>query len=633
MLDSIQTALIDRLERHETVSSAFLAGSLSISKRSVINYVKKINEAYPSLIRSSSKGYSLNEEALQRMRSSEEGGAIASPAQRIPFLIQKLLSDYRDKLRISDISEELHYSESTIRADLYKIKGMCAELDLNVQIMNNFAAITGAEPKKRQLYFRFFQPSFEKNIYDFSQLKVFFPQYNCTRLYALLTASFRKHNYRMSDYSIVNILYRVIISMDRITHGHFVSQELYLKFVRQRDISTATELSNEIFRLENVRFPENEVLNLAMLIAAANVSPDASGEITVDNLRDYLWSGCYELVTKLALEIKELYQVDIREDQPNFIRFALCIRSLIRRLHTDTEIRNPYKNVKATNPASFDCAVFAADKIRRQYQLRVSEDEMAYLALCLGHIFEQQAEGDVTLHGLFVLPAYYDLPQVLFQFYSEHLQQYMTSHLTTDLDSYGDLPSVDIIISTLQFPPMPGKRVVQISPIQNAQDKRKLYRLAEKCCHEKALSMLRRLLHTLTDDTRFYSDPPVPLTRDKILPYMTKPLVQQGIVSEQFLPALLQREELSSTVIGPLAAPHTWAEAASQDTLSILVSDTPILWGQQEVRAIVLFTSSEGRYASTCLSVLRWLPQLLEDSNFMKSLLKCRSRSEFLSLF
>ena len=641
MLDHLQLSLIELIDRQEVASSAYLASSLNISKRSVINYVRKVNEEYPSLIRSSGKGYSLDPEVLQRMRASEESDAVVNPSQRILFLIWKLLSSYQDKLRISDIGEELHYSESTVRSDLYKFKDMCAELDLDIQIANNSVAIVGPELKKRQLYFRLFQSSIEKNIYDFSQLKLFFPQYDSGKLYSLLTDCFQNYNYEMSDYSAVNILYHIMIGMDRIAHGHFVDGELYLKFLRNRDISAASELAETISQRENIHFPESEIQNLAMLLSAANVTPDGGSDvgleaddgITVDNLREYLWPSCYDLVMELAQDIRDIYHVDIQEDEPNFIRFALYVRALIRRLHTDTKISHPYTNVKATNPVAFDCAAFVADRIRVQFEHTAGENEMAYMALCLGHVFARRAEEIVTLNTLFVLPAYHGLQQVLFDFYSERMRQSMTSYLVTSLEAYEDLSSIDLVISTLRLPAITGKRSVQISPIQNVQDQRKIFRLTEKIRNEKALDMLRSTLATLVDDTRFYKNPPILHSRDAILQYMVQPLIQEKIVSEDFPDALLHREHLSGTAIGRLAVPHTWTGDAARDTLSILISDSPIVWGNKVVHGVFLFTSSAEHYATTCLHVMGCLPQLLENSGFMKSLMQCGSCEDFLNLF
>lgn len=636
MLKKSQIELIEFIYAQRSVSSGSIASHLQLSKRTIINYVKEINDFFsgPDLILSNNKGYCLDLDVLARIRAETPELTNFAAEERAPFLAKRLLSSYRDKLNINEVGSQLHFSGSTIRADLYKLRDAARDYGLEIQLDHSSASLIGPELKKREFYFSLFQDTLERNIYDFSQLELFFPQFNCGKVYLRLISCIEEHGERMSDYELINIFYRLLIAMDRIAHGHLMLEPLYLRFVRESTIAMARDVTAEIGPWNGLEFPEHEVMYLALLFAAIDVHSSLPEKAAADTLTENLWPDCYELVEQIVDGIRDIYGVDLRKSSMDYVDFALHVRSLIHRLHGGIQTKNPYrKSLKRENPATFDCAVYAAGVIQARYPLEISEDDIAYLALCLGYSFEREFNDAAKLKALFVLPSYYNVHDSLYRFYSERLSDHIESAVqTSNLEAGGDLDAVDIVVSTLGLKHLNGKRFVQIGPIRNTEDYRRLDLAISDLRHEKMLRNLALLLKDMTDDRRFYHVSGRFPSQGAVLDYMIAPLLEEGIVTEDFQKAVLHREALSSTRMGPVALPRAIGTPAEKDTLSLLVSDVPIRWNREEVWAVLLFTTASGHYHSACLKVLRRLSHVLKHKEVMQRLLKCRSWQDFTDL-
>lgn len=636
MLSKSQSELIEYIYAQGTTSSGAIATRLQVSKRTVISYVKDINSSFsgPELIRSNNRGYYLDLGVFAQLQGAHPELFAYAPTERIPLILQKLLGGYGDKIDINSISAELHYSTSTIRSDLYRIREVIQNYGLDLQLDHNSAVLTGPEQKKREFYCSMFQDTLERNIYDFSQLTILFSQYNITRFYFLFTHVLEEWRVIASDYKLVNIFYRMIISVDRVAHGHLLDTPLYLRFVRRQDSALSQALADTLSKACGIPFPNEEIAYLSMLFAAMNIHSGVDERITAQTLKENLWPECYTLVEKIVDTICQVYDVDLRQEEEDYVDFALHIRSLIRRLHAGIRAKNPYrKSIKQENPAAFDAAVYAAGELKSLYPVvDISDDDIAYLALCLGHSFEAAFDSEVKLNALFVLPTYYNVHQVLYDYYSNQLKNYINPHRTSDLTTYGDLDEIDIVISTLHLKRLEEKRFVQIGPIRSVRDQRRLYQAINELHHEKLLENVQALLRSTVSEKRFYHVSGDISSQEQVLEYMLVPLLKEKIVTPEFKDAILRREALSSTAASQIALPRTPEYAAAQDTVSILLSDTPISWGRHEVRAVILLTSKEGHYNSVGLKLLRRFSHIIGRKSALKNLLLCKNAREFCSL-
>ena len=635
MLNQTQEELINYLYTHGNTSSVQLAAYLKLSKRTVISYVKEINDSLVGgLIRSSNKGYYLDYEALTRFREAVPSLSVDDPAKRNQKIAKALLHGYRDKINIYDTAHALHYSESTIRATLYKIKEEVRGYGLDLVLRGSTAAINGSEHQKREYYYSLFQSALAQNLYDFTALYEMLPDYSDKRLYEQFLTCVRKYYKQIDDYEIVTLFYRLILATDRIAHAHFMERDFYTDFIRENDYNLAKDTAAEISRMTNAHYPDTEILYLAQMFSAISIFSGPASRITPQTLQNSLWPACYQLVQETADSIRHIYQRDIRENPEDFVYFALHIRSIIRRSRAAIRITNPYLSyVWDEYSSALDCAVYTAGRIQALYpEAAISKDDIACLALCLGNSFEQGFSDGVKPRVLFVLPSYYHVHQNLYQYYCDSFRHTVLAEHVTALSACDHLDSVDVVVSTQDLTGLNGKRFVKIRPIRTQSDLRQLQTLINELHHAKMIGNLQRLLKDMVPESRLTRCPAGVTDMESALDTLIRPLISRGIVSDDFKSAVLRREAFASTTWGQIALPRVPEYAAAEDAISILLFDTPVSWGDVSVRAIILFTSRDGHYNTHCLRILRRLIHVLRKKGGQNKFFSCQTYEDFCKL-
>ncbi len=627
MFSRKQNDLLEYLYGHGVTSSVTLASYLNDSKRSVITYVKEINASVGGspLILSSNRGYSLDQEQYEQMQNETREVAGDSP-ERIALLIRRLVNSYTDRLNIYDICEELHYSESTIRASFYKIRNIAKDYGLDIQLSYNTAMLVGSELSKRELYISLFQDEIERNMYDFSVVYEQLPQYSSDKLYQTFVGAVKQCCRQVDDYELVRLFYRLLIAMDRIAHGHVIrhaADEAFCpEYLGTSDREFGETVAREVGRITDISFPEGEILYLAESFASICIYSRIDDHVTPEMLPNEMWPGCYEMVESIIDEIRRLYGVDLRKDPEEYVLFALNVRTVIRRTHMGIRLRNPYlKKVRGHNSSVFDCAAYIAEIIGQNFHVRISEDDIACLALCLGHSFERDY-ASTKVRVLFVLPSYYNVHQNIYDYYRRQFGNFIVAEHTSALSLYGDLDEVDLIVSTLDLRNLGGKRLLQIGPLQSMVERSRFERVVYDLYTEKLHQNFTSVFRNLLGESRFCVCPEELKDREEALRFLTGPLKEAGILTEEGETAILRREELSGTARDGVALPHTMEYPANKDTMSLMVSDHAIRWGSTEVHVILLLTAEDGHNQNTVLKIINSLDITLRNRDINRKLLR-----------
>src|SRR5690554_2551060 len=103
----------------EPSKASRLSELLDVSVRSVRNYVKEINQAYPETILASTKGYHIDQNQALEIIQGTRYDIPQTSKERVYFIITKLLnSNRKTATNVHDICEELFISLSTLKTDL-----------------------------------------------------------------------------------------------------------------------------------------------------------------------------------------------------------------------------------------------------------------------------------------------------------------------------------------------------------------------------------------------------------------------------------------------------------------------------------------------------------------------------------
>ncbi len=635
MYNKKQVELIESLYIQGNASSNVLSSQLGISKRTVISYVKDINKSNPDgdLIISSNHGYSINQDIFSEIKDELPDLTDNDVNERIELITKAFLTGFRDTINMYDIGERLHYSESTIRSSLYRIKGLVKKYGLDIQLSNNSATLIGEEEGKRELYFSLFEDTLERNLYDFTKLNMLFPQYTSDRIYRVFDDCIKQYYHNVCDFEKVSLFYRFLITMDRVSHGHFITNEPYTRFMKEEDIMLGEQVTSQIGKITGVIFPDIEVRYIIEIFTATCIYGRLSSNVTPESLKDDLWPKCYSLVEECADEIFKIYNVDIRQNRDEYVDFAMHVRALIRRMNAGVRIHNPYRSrLKRDCVAAYDCAIFVALKIHRLYPFPIGEDDIADLAISLGAAFEQNFDYSTIMRGLFVLPYYYSVHEDLYKYYKDEFDSKIRLERVSDISDCNYLDSVDVVVSTLSLKDLGGKKFLRISPIQNASDRNRLDEMINGIRHDKMIESLKEIFKNMSDEDRFYYSPPEVNDRESAIEYMVRPLIESGTADESFKEKILEREEIDDNGVDLIAVLCTPEYCAKEDTMSLMISQKPIPWGDRQVHAILLFTSEEGNYQPMCMRVVRRLIHVMGRRDTPKKISQCRSFKEFNNL-
>jgi len=79
---------------------------------------------------------------------------------------------------------------------------------------------------------------------------------------------------------------------------------------------------------------------------------------------------------------------------------------------------------------------------------------------------------------------------------------------------------------------------------------------------------------------------------------MSARLIELGYVNEGLEDDVLEREHLSSTAFGAVAVPHTMKPYANESSMSVLVPDEPVAWGDGTVSLVIMLAFSRGQRAT-----------------------------------
>ena len=109
--------------------------------------------------------------------------------------------------------------------------------------------------------------------------------------------------------------------------------------------------------------------------------------------------------------------------------------------------------------------------------------------------------------------------------------------------------------------------------------------------------------------------------------------MQAGYLDEKGKASVFEREKMSSTAIGDLAAiPHAFNTAKAVSNISVLLLQSPIDWGGMPVQVIFLL-SIEQRKAAVWEKVFLKLYDFIKEGRGIERLLKYRSYDKFIADF
>ncbi|MCX7523230.1 PTS sugar transporter subunit IIA [Microbacterium sp. STN6] len=594
----------DRLLEHLSqadgwLTAAELAGRLGVTTRSVRSYVTAVKSMAAPLevIESSTEGYRLDRESYAAFLAQASGREASpdTPQERMYHLTRRL-ADAPEGLDVHDLSDSLFVSESTIEADLRKVKTLAEECRLSLVRHGSTVTLAGGEYDLRRMLSRIFRDENAQRFVRLSSIQEEFTSVDLGAFKTDLMAMLDENGYFVNEYGVDNVLLHVAIAVDRAAIAPSGPGRPRAE-VPPRVVEISGQLEALIRRHFAVELSGADLDYLAMLLTTRVVTPGhgAPVQTVVD---EYVTPEHLGEVRRIVKRVNEEYLVDL-DDEDFMVRLSLHVANLIARARDDSFSRNPMtRSIKTGFPMIYELAVFIASELQGYAHIDVNDDEIAYIALHVGSYLERQARRRERVTCAIVCPNYYDMHVDLRRRIEESLgDELQVEIVITRTDVEWAQLAADLVVTTLPGAPM-SDRVVVIQPFLTQADVEALRRAAARVRRIRHRARIKEQLLQFFDPSlflrNFHAEDDAAMIRA-----LGERMRVAGIVDDAYIESAVAREALSSTAFtDDLAVPHSMTMTASRTAIAIVVNEQPMPWGENRVHVIALIAfSASGRSA------------------------------------
>ena len=571
----------------EFVTASSLAANMDVSTRSIKSYIQEINSFYPDAIESSREGYRIDKQAARRILEESGTHIPQSSQERIVYIINSLIKS-DTSVNTYDLCDEMYVSYSTIKNDLQAVKSRLRKYDLQLNNNHDNLTVSGLEKNKRRLLSSILYDESNVNFVNLETIQNIFLEIEIELIKDSLLEIFDRFHYFVNDYSLINLVLHITIAIDRIRNRNVNTEDIHdMPPISSHEYELARNIARKIEEDFQIEYNQAEVYELALLLISRATAIDYQS-ITVSNLGDFITPECLALVKELISDVNSFYYIDLTE--PEFlIRFALHIRNLLQRSKNNYFSRNPLtEEIKTSCPLIYDVSVCLSSIIKERTGISINDDEIAYIAFHLGSTLEAQKNLSEKVTAAPYCPSYYDTNVKLTDTINRHFSsELLITNIFTEERELEKAGKSDLVLSTVPLNSVIQLPLLQISPFFTEKDVQSLRRQLTEIKTNKRRKQFREYLEYLIvpefferrDDLTDY---------DQVVRHMVGKMVSMGYVDEDFEQDIRAREQLSATAFQDFAIPHAMKMRAHKTGINVLISDTPVRWGDKQVRIVLM---------------------------------------------
>jgi lichenan operon transcriptional antiterminator len=616
--------------KNRWVTALELSNELTISVRSVKNYVSEIKDLDDTLIQSSRNGYKVNSKKLNRTIREEQYVVPQTPEERQKYILKKILLS-NSSIDIFELSNEICVSENTIQLYFKKIRERISNHDLSIKIKNSELLLDGTEKNKRKLLCEILYEEIDNKFLTIANLQEIFLDFDINYIKETIERSLKKHRFFINDFALMNLVMHIAIQINRIKADSTLREFKRVKIEEgyQSYFEIVENITSNFSKEYDISYGNGEKEELVIMLIGSITNLDYE-KIDVDNLKNIFGEFFLSLAMDLMKEVNkynEIYNIDFQA----FVFFVLHIKNLYMRCENNYSIPNPLtSSIQNSYPLIFDCAISIAHRFQKNTNFLVSEDEISYLALHIGNMIEVQKNKKNTISCVIVSPDYYEmntkLTDVLLSVFKEEL---ILHTIVTTEDDLHEIET-DLIISTVPLNEFYSIPYIKISPFFSDDDKNNVMTMVDSVKREKKRMKFKANLQLISKPAFFIHNSNIS-NRDEAIHYMCDVLRQKNYVKDEFEKEVFEREDMASTAYGNIAIPHSMKMNANKTIMYVLLSKKGIEWKNQKVNIVLLITSNyEER--QLFLEVFDILSAIIQSEENKIKLMSCETYEDFIEV-
>ncbi|MEG0469155.1 MAG: PTS sugar transporter subunit IIA [Longicatena sp.] len=607
--------LLKILRSEEVMTSQELGMKLHVSSKTIRNEIKVLNSLFstPCIIANKGSGYSIvkDHEVYNSLAQNHKDVELHRNFKVLKYLLTNT------SVNFYDLAEALYISETTLQNSIVELNEIIAKRNISVQIRrtNNEVYFDGSEEARRQASTYFLMHEINDYNFDLNNYTHFFHTFDLTKLKHYILTFDRDHDVKMIDFDTISFVMHVAIMLERILQGNEILPVENAK-PDDRHMELAKEFAKGLVEVIDVALSNTELSYLACLFA---------GKLPVIDTEELADMRLF--IDDIIAQIQTNYDVDLNHDLEFRNNFLIHLMGLKNRIDNQTFLNNPLiADIKQNFVLVYDISVFIAMKIQERFDTSLLEDEIGYITLHLmGSLVRMHTSSCRRVVVLSPL--------------GEAGNGYLRSKLTNVHDLTIELCAIlsmfdtkkiaeiqpDLIISFFKEPSDVKYPVYVCDGLLSDGDLEKIYQILKKQNH--------------TDDaSNFFSQqlffPNVQANKkEEVIQLLCDTLYEQGYVEKDYQNYVLKREQTAPTAYGNMfAIPHPIEKKANKNMVAVAILNKPIIWSEQKVRLVFLFSLSKERDEAFD-KLFEQLVGLLNDENKVKQLIKMDTFTSFITTF
>lgn len=593
---------------------------LNVSPRTLRYEVKAINQiAGQPIILSSKEGYSLSEEpaVLQQIQDCR----VDDDQQLEKQLILSLLEC--KEASIYDLAQEYYVSESTIYGLIKRIMPKFHSFSLSLQRHSEWLSCQGKETDKRRMLSHFFFAEANSLATTLVNFDDYFSPFSLAELAQMIHQTLEGLDVQIDDIYIKNIIICIAVCVQRMLNGYPSdrSEAEENKLILSCSPRLTRFVDSVCGQLENqLKLTFTEADKATILAFITGSFPEENEQI----LQNESFRG---QIRNLLDKTFRHFQLEL-DYSAVFDNFILHVHFLLLRCRHQNFFHNDFAtSLRTSHPFIYDVAVYLAYQLEKTFDVIIPGDEIGLIAIYLGSIATYVPTYDLP-RVICICPQYHELRKLMVQQLTEKLSCTLDIiKIVSSLSEITDQDHADFYLSTVRTEKNLND-LIQISPILSPIE---IHRIEKKNLEFMKVQKRRRLRQNLLrffDDQLFFCNHGL-TNEGEILAFFDKQLQQMGVIDDQFMDSVRQREALSSTAFfNRFAVPHSLEKAALATKVVYYYSDEPIRWYDSRVNLVLLILSSNDDEQSS--KIYNLIFDILIDESCYKKMILCRSRKELM---
>ncbi|WP_346207589.1 BglG family transcription antiterminator [Caldifermentibacillus hisashii] len=554
--------------------------------------------------------------------------------QRIIY-IQLMLFLADDYLKINDIAERLEISRSTVIKDLERVSKQLEDYGLHLEKKAHYGIkVIGEELNHRKALSKILGIS--KNQLTRSPSYIEFRNtINLSGLKNELIERIQHYKLNISDMAFKNTLKHIEILAFRISKKNYINKiELnhisYEEYCKSPYFQLSRDICKYLAREHLIEIPEKEVIYLSEHLLANTFADD------FDNKQKKEFE--YKIVQILKI-IDQDFKTSFAEDKELISGLCLHIIPLLRRLDLNMKLENPIiDDVYIRYGYAFNIAIYFVNFLSKNYKLKITKDEIGYIALYFAASLEKQKQNSLMKFKRIAVicstgggSAY--LIKIKLESIFKDAQIDTASTINLNKVIYGDydliITTIPIKLEDITIPVVHITHVLDEWEIKNIDEILSLkYEQSSESSttysNDQALvNLFKEDLFIIEHKERNYID---------FLEQQCNKLFEKGYALANFPRYVLEREAKMTTIYkNGVAGPHPIKMGAKKDCISVSIFKEPVIYKENQVQIVFLINLKKG-HLSLHKEISRMLLQIMNSKRIRNDIIGAKNFLQFIHI-